>query len=90
MSVNRIRAGTTGACQTCNLPVHCTLDARITFGSLQDVYRHEPFFSRHYHCLVQMHKKPFAEIPLELSATPKRCLSKSDTGFEVQLCKKPR
>lgn len=79
MSANRIRFMMSNVCQTCHIPPRCTLGASITFGSIQDTYRQEPSFSRHYYYLVDPDKKPYTRIPLELTATPKHCISNSKT-----------
>lgn len=79
MSANRIRFMMSNVCQTCHIPPRCTLGASITFGSIQDTYRQEPSFSQHYYYLVDPDKKPYTRIPLELTATPKHCISNSKT-----------
>ncbi|MEY0004134.1 hypothetical protein AB7W62_18495 [Morganella morganii] len=83
MSDNKERrtANISGACQTCKIPPACTLDAEIAFAGKTDTYRQEQYFFKHYDYLVEMKAQDTEDVateaPLTLTASAKRCISKS-------------
>lgn len=73
-SLKKIYSGVMGkACQECNIPPNCILEASITFGDKTDVYRKENHFFKRYTYLIE--PKKGRNVLLKLTATPMNCVS---------------
>lgn len=75
MSGNRTYSGTTSACQSCNIPPRCALEATVDFAGKTDVYRQEQHFVKQYSYLIE--QKNGSEVPLKLTTKQMHCISKS-------------